>query len=245
MAIEVRPRPSVAPQYRRRFIAFLDILGFKELTLKADDDEGARDTIRQAIGILQGANNDRRGSGYVFTHFSDSIVLTADVSGTGARAIMESCCRLYLLLLRRGLLLRGGLAVGNVIHQTEGVLYGTGLLEAYNLDERGIPPRIAVTEGAWQALREETSVGFQTRYVTTDEYDLSAIVNVLQDYIRIGRPRDDSTPTKLRIANRIAATISAQAQNTELKPEVRAKWRWLRSYWNSAMARRNRVNQAD
>ncbi len=234
----------VTPPFRRRFVAFLDILGFEDLTLRADTDAEARKTIRTAIGILRGANNDRTNSGYRFTHFSDSIVLTADVSASGARAIFESCCRLYILLLRRGLLLRGGLTVGNVIHETNGMLYGSGMIEAYRLDARGIPPRISITSAADAAIAEHCTAAFRRRYIVDDDYDLNPMVQVLQQYSRIGRIGATRNPGHIVTASEVAANISLQAQNDALRADIRAKWRWLRLYWNRAMGKNGTIASA-
>jgi len=223
--------------FGKRFVAFLDVLGFAQLTLRADQDPAARKTISGAIGVLRGANNDRRDSGYQFTHFSDSIVLTADVSAAGARAIFESCCRLYLELLNRGLLLRGGLTVGNVMHEQDGMLYGSGMIEAYKLDERGIPPRIAVTLAASDALDHVATSPFRRRYVCTDDHDLSPMMNVLERYARLNADRIAKLPNTLRRANRAAHTISTHAADMTMDPETRAKWRWLRAYWNRSIDR--------
>jgi hypothetical protein len=233
------------PAFSPRFVAFLDILGFEELVRKADTDLSARRTIRSAIGILRGANNDRKDSGYQFTHFSDSIVLSADVSDVGARAIIESCCRLYVLLLRRGLLLRGGLTVGNVIHETNGMLYGSAMIEAYRMDQRGIPPRISLTDLACEAIDTVCTDAFKNRYVRADDYDLSSMIHVLQEFARIRRPGPKrALAEKLPTANDVALIVSQQAANQDLPADVRAKWRWLRGYWNSAMTKHGLVSLA-
>ena len=171
-------------------------------------------------------------------------MLTADESAIGARAILESCCRLSIALLRRGLLLRGGLTVGNVIHESTGLLYGSGMIEAYRLDERGIPPRISLTDAACSSLETLSTDAFRRRYVTTDTYDLSKMVHALQSFARIGRSGAKHDRLALRNANEIAAVVRQQATNLSLTPANRAKWRWLQGYWNSSMTKYQRVEQA-
>lgn len=232
-----------APDFKKRFIAFLDILGFENLVRQADTDVSARQTVRSAIGILRGANNDREDSGYEFTHFSDSIVLSADVTAVGARAVFESCCRLSVLLLRHGLLLRGGLTVGNVIHEPNGMLYGSGMIDAYKLDQRGIPPRISITPDALEAIEENCTEAFQKRYLQIDDYDLSTMIHVLQEFARLSR-ETKALVERRPVANSIAGVISQQSADATLPPDVRAKWRWLRTYWNRVMADRGLINTA-
>jgi hypothetical protein len=233
----------LVPAPQRRYVAFLDVLGFKHLVYRADTELDARRTIQRAITILRGANNTRTNSGYKFTHFSDSIVLSADLTSIGARAMMESCTRLSVALLERGLLLRGGMTVGNVVH-TERTLYGSAMIEAYLLDQRGLPPRISITNAAITTLENQCTPGFIARYVETDGYDLSPMVHTLQDFARLGRRGAQPDGSRIATGNRIASRISVESDAMSSDAEVRAKWRWLRDYWNRSMNRYGVISQS-
>lgn len=156
---------------------------------------------------------------------------------------MESCCRLSTELLNHGFLMRGGLTVGNIIHE-EGLLYGRGMIDAYQLDQRGLPPRIWITKEAVEIIQTECTDVFVKRYTRTDEYDLSPMVHTLQEFARFGGATEKPEASRVTVANRIAARISIESTNLTLEPDARAKWRWLRGYWNRSMKKRGIINIA-
>lgn len=78
-----------------------------------------------------------------FIQFSDCTVLSARLDSYGCNLGITGAIMLAVGLLNRGLLLRGGIAVGNMIHTAE-VMFDPGFLAAFGKDERGAMPMISV-----------------------------------------------------------------------------------------------------
>ena len=141
--------------YEQRIVCFIDILGFsnrikhtaKETTEAAqllDDTCDALDllnTYQQIMWYKTDIENIK------VTQFSDSIVITFpwkendDSLYRGLKAIryiQTTMLKLY------GVLLRGGIVLGNIIH-TDKLLLGPAMVSAYELESKcAVSPRIVV-----------------------------------------------------------------------------------------------------
>lgn len=153
--------------YEQRVILFLDILGFKKLI-----EEGKESLIMTALEVPKGVQYgpDGQQKKYPFhgqtsmqiSAFSDSIAVSDIVGdGHGLIRIVHYASYLWWKFLAKGVLTRGGIAVGKLHHQ-EGVLFGPAMNEAYELESQvSIYPRIAVSDGVkdqyLQAIVSETS----------------------------------------------------------------------------------------
>jgi hypothetical protein len=215
--------------YSERYVAFLDVLGFSQLVREADTDGKKRGLIRSIIRSLRETFEEvPTSTGFRFTQFSDCIVISADRSEDGLIAVATGCVGLAGGMMAEGILLRGGLAVGNLLH-TGDALFGTGLLKAYKNDATGSPPRIALCEQTYQ-----DAIKYDLESLTRrDMLDLSPMLHTLWEY----ETHDPNRPDHLAIgaeARLVANHISKNAHNMDLPAAVRAKWRWLMLYWNAS-----------
>lgn len=150
-----------------KFIAFIDILGFKELVTKAEAGAGVTNAeILEFVQLLAGdrtrASYERHGPNicpqsralrrdldYVVTQISDSVVFSYEVSPAGAINLVSQCWGVVLALLQRGVMCRGYITRGNIYHTPSQVI-GTGYIRAiegektvtvfkHNADQRGTP----------------------------------------------------------------------------------------------------------
>ena len=225
---------SEPESYSERYVAFLDVLGFSALVRDADTDPVKRHLIRGIIKTLRETFDEVPATtGFRFTQFSDCIVLSADRTEDGLVAVATGCVGLVGGLMAEGVLLRGGIAVGNLLH-TENALFGTGLLKAYSGDATGSPPRIV--------LCEKTHLDAQKHALEAltwhDPLDRSIILHTLWEYADYrNKPGND-----LGIAvegRNVINHISKNALNVSLPPSVRGKWGWLRLYWNESVEAQN------
>lgn len=92
------------------------------------------------------------------THFSDSFVISAPASNKGSTSLHFSLVRaLVRALLRKGITVRGGMTVGEAIHESSGVLFGPAMNRAYQLEsgERFAQwPRILIDASAYPVFIE-------------------------------------------------------------------------------------------
>jgi len=159
--------------FRQRYIAFVDILGFSNIVLRMSEERHLFVTIRDALkGLdLQSQRfrkyrkqlNDKRkrmvqsGRASLFpgitdlqmAAFSDCYVISEIFPAWHVLAAVQT---LGASLLKTGILTRGAVVYGEAYHKGR-VLFGPGIVEAYKLEsEVAKYPRILVTDSVRQAV---------------------------------------------------------------------------------------------
>lgn len=224
-------------EYESRVVAFLDILGFSKLVENADDPswreaiEGVVLTMRNTLAPNPTMADLR------FTQFSDCIVISAQSKSMwGLYGVMSGATMLADNLLQRQVLLRGGIAVGNLIH-TDDVLFGPALLAAHAKDSSGGPPRICLDQSTVEAIDSyDRSFGLHD-YILDDDYDLTPILHTLLKYERYTPAPAPGKEVLDQNAAYLAAAIFDHAHAAGQAAHVRAKWLWLERYWNRSVAK--------
>jgi len=142
---------SIDLNYKIKAVAFLDILGFKSIVKKSEDIQ-FREKLIKSLVELKGMEMSRENMagvkfdyGKELTAFSDSIVISYDISNDGAIFnILYDIIFMQIDLIAMGLLLRGGITLGDVFHDG-GVVVGPGMIKAYEMESKiAIYPRIIV-----------------------------------------------------------------------------------------------------
>ena len=133
--------------YEDRIVAFVDILGFRSLVGRLQSDPKLH---RQLHGALSAIKSFKSIAGDPQTAqkeleasvFSDSIVISGATSEL--HAVIWTCLGLQTRLLAFGVLTRGGISRGPT-HHKEDVLFGEGMIKAYDLESKAaIYPRVVV-----------------------------------------------------------------------------------------------------
>ncbi|WP_454826257.1 hypothetical protein [Paraburkholderia xenovorans] len=132
------------PSYSDRVVAFIDILGFRELILQ--------DRESDVFAALKLAKESETGKFHNapemrLTAFSDSIIASDEVGdGIGFTRLLHFTTYLTWQLLEKGVLIRGGISRGR-LHHENGIVFGHAMIEAYELESKqAIYPRILVSE---------------------------------------------------------------------------------------------------
>ncbi len=154
-------------EFREKFIAFLDVLGFKDYVSSAEVGTGK--SLPEILDILKklGSAGERDHFGqygpiicpaapylqkdldFRFTQVSDCAVLSIEVSPAGVINLIDQCRRAVFRLLQSGTMCRGYITRGKIFH-TDSQFVGSGYQEAYQkesqvavfkreADERGTP----------------------------------------------------------------------------------------------------------
>ena len=145
--------------YEKRIIAFIDILGFKNLVLHQELDK-LDVVVRKLKYEFQNNYNGSFFDGAEFkkevTWFSDSIVMSIEPSAIG-----DLTSAFYLLLmdmyyfqtelLTSGILCRGGIAYGDVLHNKETII-GPSMIAAYLIESTQKEPTIKIHKDTRQEL---------------------------------------------------------------------------------------------
>jgi hypothetical protein len=216
--------------YSDRYVGFLDVLGFRALVERGDTDPDLRAIIRDLQSMLRTSLGNHPELDTYVSQFSDSIVISAPRTPQGAGWISHCVYVVAFNLLNEGHLLRGGIAHGNLSHNEFG-LFGPGLHRAYDADRSGGPPRVLI---AADLVEEFRAVGVQGTTVT-DPYDGETIVHVLGLYEAYDALPREGGMVLDRSAVWISEYIRVQCDDMNSRPDVRAKWRWMREYWNRSV----------
>lgn len=214
------PRPCV--------LAFIDILGFRQhvaAAFKEDGDE-KRGFLVEALATISRndtQNAEALNARYRTTAFSDSVVLSAELSSNGISAVLRNAARLGAALLWRGIPCRGGVAEGLLIHDEE-ILVGPAMIAAYELErDAAVYPRIIVAESlcgqketaSWRLVQDQDGFWF------VDVFQRISITGWQ------GRAHGADLP---RVADFLRSSIRELEAQTH--PGVLAKYRWLASKFN-------------
>ncbi len=167
---EVPSRPSsVLPE--TRIVAFIDILGFRHMVAgMGPENPASYSRIRRALAVLMDTESRSSAAGDIgfnesdaklkVTSFSDSVVLSAlpvGRTGNAERKICGLAMKLSISLLREGIFCRGGIAVGPFHHENK-VLFGPGMIEAYELESQSANyPRIVLADAVAEPLQPQFS----------------------------------------------------------------------------------------
>ena len=143
-------------KYEERLVAFVDILGFKELVYDSVKSDAVMDKIYEAMQTIldvkkvEGSlSNLEIGRTYqaTVTTFSDSIIISYLLGSYGNLfRILLDIIHLQLALAYQGILIRGGIAIGKAYHDGE-IVFGPAMNEAYELESLCAKyPRIIVKQ---------------------------------------------------------------------------------------------------
>ncbi|RAK08993.1 hypothetical protein C8C77_1159 [Halanaerobium saccharolyticum] len=146
---------------KEKFIAFIDILGFKHKIELVENNNGL--TLKKLKNIIKCLGSDKDvekykkngpeicpESNYInddldfkITRVSDCIIVSSEISPVGLINLMSYCCGSIFELLSKGIMCRGYILKGNIYHtnssdEEEGLFLGTGYQRAYE-KERGTP----------------------------------------------------------------------------------------------------------
>ena len=84
------------------------------------------------------------------TAFSDSIVVSVRVDDNMnemASTLIVNLAYAGAMMLEKGILFRGGITIGNIIHKGNGIVFGQGLIDAYILETKNARyPRLVLSD---------------------------------------------------------------------------------------------------
>ena len=160
-------------EFENRLIAFIDILGFKEIIKKADKDPEQVSWIYDVMEFIKtwekpegwqtdfveieesaqykGVEKFDIRDSVECTTFSDSILVSVKVSpeklNEAASTLISNLAYIGSILIQSEIFWRGGMTYGNLIHTKNGIAIGQGLIDAYKLECSGANfPRIVLTK---------------------------------------------------------------------------------------------------
>jgi hypothetical protein len=148
--------------YSFSIITYLDVLGFRDLI----DNKSAGEISRIVRILRERTKPDKEMSrlhGMKFFNFSDTAIRITPINTPLNIKHRFGYLFLELLglvhvqcgLILQKIILRGALSIGEVV-KSWGVIYGPGLVKAYELEQKASDPRIIVDPATFQAFTCES-----------------------------------------------------------------------------------------
>jgi len=161
---------SGQPLLRSSVVAFVDILGYKELITYSNNSQGTLDKLHAALQkghqlidpseknpvIIKLGKKDR----YAIRAFTDNVVIgypIKDDAEVELGSIFTHLSYFQMALTMEGFFIRGAISIGE-LYMDDITVFGDGLIEAYE-GEKSLArdPRIILTESALKSVNQHLS----------------------------------------------------------------------------------------
>lgn len=229
-----------ALQYKRRIVAFLDILGWAEAILAKEENEGQATkilgkTLAQLKGIATHFNSlnqlmpkDMNWPGNpMIIQFSDSLVISADDDERGKEVLQNVLLVLTSNLIGFGFLVRGGVTRGELFH-SDGLVFGPALIDAYKLESAvASNPRVILSKELSAEWNSKGPTGDQPWIPSPDGY---LFFNFLSPFM--GNPFFSDPKLWQSRLQPVRDLILRKAQDSTCPEAVFAKYIWLAGYFD-------------
>ncbi len=243
-------------KYENRLVAFIDILGFSEIVKESKYNTDKINLIYSVLNYLKDwetsenwnlklieieEDAQKRGvdsfeiTGKTnSTSFSDSIVVSVIVDGNVnevTSTLIANLAYIGAILIEQGILFRGGLTIGNIIHNEFGTVFGQGLIDAYLLESNSAKyPRIIISD----KLIKQLNYPLETK---RKRYPYHQYINRFEDgcvgihqmtYYQVVQNSTEITQGKLlESLDKVRKVIIAGLDLSFEKTQVYEKYNWL------------------
>jgi hypothetical protein len=213
----------------------MDVLGVREMTRGRAAGRNLRE-LSDAVSVWRSVL--REDSHWPAAFFSDTLVL-ADPVGRGGSTeaavtgLAAQAGWLQLELVQRGFFVRGALTLGQ-FHIYGGLIFGPALVEAYELEQKAVQPRIVLGAKAEECQRAAASRLRRSERLGQPllrDYDGHAFIDYLS--LPFELPED---PTEVMRAHRDA--IAERLREHRGERTTWEKYRWAAEYHNQIVGER-------
>ena len=231
--------------YKERIIAFVDILGFKTLVEESVTNKYEFQKILDSLNIFRELKKEKENQYYIedakVTTFSDSLVISYPMEDGNVEAlysILLDLIGLQLDLLDDNVIIRGGIAIGNLRH-TQSEIFGPAMNEAYRLESKIAKyPRIVICKETVENYLKKTTSEEQNKDKLDKllKWDNSDGIYYL-DYLGNSELFCAFGDYNLML-DKIASIIRHGKQTGDEK--TRGKYLWLERYFREVLDEMNR-----
>lgn len=244
--------------YERSVLTYIDILGFRELveTKSAGDISRSIRIVREHVEPYRFKTRFPKIKGPDFRNFSDLCIVRKAIAAKGKfpatgevhSQILRMVHTQSNLLLNEGILLRGGITVGDVA-LSYGQLFGPAVIRGYELESQVARfPRIVVGEEVLIEVKRNPALWTHD----DGETEFKAVMSLLRrdfdgeyfvDYLRILEGELDEPEDYPRLLGVHSEFIGQGLKKYAAKASVLPKYKWLREYHRHTVnewKRRNR-----
>lgn len=240
-----------------RLVAFIDILGFRNLVTGMQADlmnyYFIRDLLKETAILLSeitkpvsNHNNEKISKpldSLETTIFSDSIVLSCPISETNPKSeifFISFSQFLSARLLRNGISVRGGIARGWCYHK-DNIVFGEGLIKAYDLESKVASfPRIVLDDEV--VTRLENHKNDLNNFIKLDS-DGFWFIDTIKLCIGHNPMPEDVINVSLEDCR---IYIQRELNDSKAKePNIEKKYRWLAIQFNDTLDRMEKEYRID
>lgn len=234
--------------FTERIVAFIDILGFKDLVEQSMKSEEIAKRLHRALELIYEHKEENESDDFVCMQqygievsvFSDSAIISypMDYEG-GLFFILLDIIHLQLDLACLGILIRGGIAIGPMYHRGQ-IAYGPAMNRAYFLEsEYAKMPRIVVEEetireGIVKTCASRHTVQMEAEYVQSCVKQASDGFYFL-DMLRQGDELTDFGDEYYYWLIEVRKIIVKGLNENVDKKRVYRKYLWLKKYFNEVV----------
>jgi len=252
---------NIEIKYEKRLVAFIDILGFKEIVKQSEKDISKVELINSVLDYLKNLevsekwdlrlveieedaqkrgieNFDIRNRTNV-TAFSDNIVVSVRVDDNineMTSTLITHLAYIGAVLLEKEILFRGGLTVGNLIHNNNGIVFGQGLIDAYKLESCNAKfPRVILSDNLLNELNYpiETKRNRYPYHQYLDRFDDGCVGFHQMIYYQVIENWTEMTADILiESLGKVRKVIVNGLDSSFEKPDVFEKFNWLKEHYN-------------
>jgi hypothetical protein len=154
--------------YEKRFVLFLDILGFQKIIEETEkNDEPQDEKIQQLITALQEmfltVSIMPKETSKIVTQFSDSIVVSfKDNDLKESQLFLNYVHKLIVKLANKKILCRGAVSYGNIYH-TKDFIFGPALVDAYLTESQAaMYPRVIFDKSVIDIMKKNSVKDFNS-----------------------------------------------------------------------------------
>lgn len=249
-------------KYENRLIAFIDILGFKEIVRSSEKDSSKIEFLYSVLNYLKsweipenwnlqlveieedaqkrGVENFDIRDKTNTTAFSDSIVVSVKVENNVnemASTLIVNLAYIGAILFEKGILFRGGITIGKLIHNEKGTVFGQGLIEAYQLETNSAKfPRIILSNKLIQKLNYplEAKRNRYPYHQYLERYEDGCVGFHQMIYFQVIESWREMTNEKLKESLNIIRKVIVKGLDTSFEnPGVYEKYIWLKTQYNN------------
>ncbi len=247
-------------EYKKRYVAFLDVLGFKNLVLKRSDKQ-----LKDYLDIVESSLEEIKeidGKSIIDSIvISDSVILVMEC-GSGVDRFRHFCVAIGLIqskLAVRGLWLRGAVSMGDIFFCNRlKQIIGKPYITAYELEQtKAIYPRVILDtkiikeldyKDSQELIRDINDKTF-CNWSFPILYDpnqvprayRSNVNTIFIDYINpIIGDSETSSPSPTRTLDEVMKTIE---DNIKADAKIAEKYRWLAVYLREKLLVQNKEEQ--
>lgn len=236
--------------YTPHLITYIDILGFRELVEKRSPNFISY-AIRQVIEATEPDRKIRETNQENYIKFSDLIVHTVPILSPSNQKFpdgivfheIHGLALAQATLVEEGLLLRGAVTLG-MLERSYGVVFGPGIIAAYDLErEQAQFPRIVIEPGLFDALKDSPLLRLHSTYEEEMKFISSFVKRdddgvIFIDYLGGMQDECDHPADYFDFLEKHKKFVEKNLAKFKESKRVLYKYRWLKKYHNAVVQTR-------